>query len=277
MKNKDKIYNGLTYIIVLYGMMISFYLITLNLGYISKIIIFLIYISPTIQNLYFLKIISIKKYKFSLIDIQKCILECILMILGITSSIYFFYIDKFFIYVSIPLFLASIEIFYIQLIKTAYLKQKPTIEYNVSLKNIITLNELKKYNKWNGFLNSIISSILFFPFILVPLAMPLNYFNILGFNIETFLIYLLTCILIFFGQTPFQQILDCKYNSFVKYKGSCIEYKEGGKGVGGYYTIKILDNDIEVTIDSKNNIFRKNEIIIVIFGSRSKQVIGFHL
>ena len=198
---------------------------------------------PTI--LFFFCLREIKKIKRKIIKrkininiLREEYFTSILVIYSIIIGMYLF--KKQFFYISIPIMIIASEVFFIGIFNFSYSYNNLRYLWKHKEVKIIGENELKRYNKWEGFISSLITTILYFTFILVPLSAPLIYFNILNFNIITSMLFIIACSIFFISQEPFQQILDCKFNSFIKCQGTCINYGQSGRGTGGYHTIKIL-------------------------------------
>lgn len=250
-----------------------------NLSFIEKIIVFIIYMIPTM--LFFFCISEIKKNnkvkkRINMYILKKHCIEFLLFFLNGIVGIYL--IKENFLYIGIPILLIALELIFIRYFNfTYYYKEIYNNELKDNKYNRLDIEELKKYNKWDGFLSSIMTGFCVFIPILVLMGMPLSYFNILGFNIITTIVYLILYVIIFILIAPGPQILDCKLNSFVRCQGTCIGYGQSGKGVGGYHTVKLSENNNqEITFSSERPIFRNGENVLLIIGVHSKQVIGFH-
>lgn len=251
-----------------------------DLSFIDKTIIFSIYMIPTILFLFCIKEIKIRKKniikrKFNINIVKE---EFLIIILILYSIIIGIYLSKNqFFYISVPIILIAIELIFIKIFNFFYLYDDLYYLWKYKKVKRLSENELKSYNKWEGFSTSLITIILYFIFILIPVSAPLIYFNILNFNLITVVTFIIVCSIFFISQEPFQQILDCKFNSFIKCQGVCVNYGQSGKGVGGYHTIKILEGyNKEITFSSKSCIFRTGEKVMIIIGVHSNKVIGFY-
>ncbi|MGL4654272.1 MAG: hypothetical protein ACRCWM_00070, partial [Sarcina sp.] len=178
-------------------------------------------------------------------------------------------------FLGLYILLLAIEIMYIGFLNSVYLYKILINPWDVTHR--VTIEELRKYKKWQGFLYEFLYSCITSLFIIIPIISLLVNFKLFGFNIITIGVITLTFILYALNDRSFKRVLDVKFNSFVKYEGKCIKCECSGKGTGKYYIIKVKDAyNVELPISFKSSTFKKGQSINVIIGERSHDIIGYY-
>lgn len=250
-----------------------------SLTLMGKGLIFLLYLIPTFLFIGYIKKNKISFNEFKISDfkfkaLKKVRSSFIVFLFSIVVGIYL--LSNEFWYVGLPIIFMAIE-----LIICIILDFKVYIEKQLNLdimfeKQQISLEELDKYDKWKGFKDSIIGTLAQSICIITLLFLPKTYFNLRFDTTYRYLIYCVIFIYIFIDGIPFEQILDCKNNSFIKAKGICSGYERPTKGRVGHHIVKIVGLDMTLSLDTGEEVYENEQVVTVIFGLHSEQVIGFY-
>lgn len=246
-----------------------------NISIIGKIVVFLIYIIPTIVFILAIrefKKSDYKKSEFKISDFKSIKLEYVRAIFSFVIGIYFLLNSLY--YIGIPIILISIEMLFITILNIRYCNKLIFSPWDNE--NRVSLETLSKYNKLKGLGNRITEAVILGIGIIPLTSILLNYFNLLGFNLIAFCSYAVSFFIYFMTTDAYKQILDNKFNDFVEYRGRCIKFEQSGKGAGGAHTFEVLNTDSKfVYIGSSKRIFRNGQVITLIIGMRSGQVINY--
>lgn len=253
-----------------------------SLTLIGKGLVFLLYLIPTFLFIRYIKKneISFNNFKisgFKFKELKEVRSSFIVSLFSIVVGIYLLFNE--FWYVGIPIIFMAIElIFCIILDFKIYIEKQLNLDI-IFENQQISLEELDKYDKWKGFKDSIIGTLAQSICIITLLFLPKTYFNLRFDTTYRYLIYCVIFIYLFIDGIPFAQILDCKNNSFIKAKGVCIRYEKPRKGRearAGRHIVKIVGTDMTLPLKTDEEIYENKQVVTVIFGFNSKQVIGFY-
>ena len=247
-----------------------------SLTLIGKGLVFLLYLIPTFLFIRYIKKnkISFNEFKisnFKFKDLKGVRLNCMLFLLSIIEGVYLSFNG--FWYVGIPTILMSIELIPCIILDLRKKNEELLILNTLLQEYPISIEELERYDKWKGSYTGIIWTFIESIIIIEPLFLPQIYFNLMPDTIYPYLIYCILYIYLFIDGIYYPRMLDCKNNSFIKAKGICISHEGVGKGVGWSYVVKIVGADMTVSVNTEKRIFTNRQVVTVIFGLHSKQVI----
>ena len=247
-----------------------------DLPIVNKLIIFTIYMVPTI--LFILSILEFKKSNCiikhpNIYDFKNIRVEYILFLFIGSIAIYIL-VNKYY-FLGIYILLLAIEIIYMGFLNSAYLYKILVNPWDIAHR--VRIEELGKYKKWRGFLYESLFSSITSLFIIIPIISLLVNWDLFGFNIITIGVVVVSFILYALNDRSFKQILDVKFNSFVKYEAKCIKRECSGKGTGGYYIVKVKDAyNIELSISFKDINLKEGQTINIIIGEKSHKIIDYY-